>query len=175
MFSGRDFRASARAAALAAVACFVAAPALARETPSGLPVPRWVSLKSGKINARNGPGEDHRILWTYRTSGLPVQVVAETRQWRRVCDPRGGLAWVNVGTTSGRRMVLRTKASPLPLRRQPEAAAPVAAYLGARSLAGLDRCKGGWCKVKAGRASGWAPAGELWGTDERRQCSPSRR
>jgi SH3-like domain-containing protein len=152
-----------------------AAPALARDTPSGLPVPRWISLKSGKINARNGPGEDHRILWTYRVKDLPVQIVAETRQWRRVCDPRGGLAWVNVGTTSGRRSVLRLKPQPLALRKEPDQASPVTAYLGPSRLAGLDRCKDGWCKIKAGRAGGWAPAGELWGTAERQLCPTSRR
>ena len=113
------------------VACGVAlmaatvAPAVAqpeRPTPSGLPVPRWVSLKSGQINARVGPGNDYKILWTYRTRGLPVQVIAETRDWRRVCDPRGGVAWVNAGTTSGRRMVMRAKPQPLPVRAKPDAA-----------------------------------------------------
>jgi len=153
------------------------APAVAqpeRPTPSGLPVPRWVSLKSGQINARVGPGNDYKILWTYRTRGLPVQVIAETRDWRRVCDPRGGVAWVNAGTTSGRRMVMRAKPQPLPVRAKPDAASPVRAYVGGRALAGLDRCKAGWCKVKLEGASGWIPAGEVWGTDERQQCRANR-
>jgi SH3-like domain-containing protein len=151
------------------------AAAAPKETPSGLPVPRWVSLKSGEINARNGPGEDHRILWTYRAKGLPVQVLAETRDWRRVCDPQGGLAWVNVGTTSGRRMVMRLKPQALPLLKKPAAGAPPAAYLAPRGLAALDRCKDGWCRIKAGGSDGWAPAAQLWGTEERPQCSPRRR
>ena len=153
------------------------APAVAqpeRPTPSGLPVPRWVSLKSGQINARVGPGNDYKILWTYRTRGLPVQVIAETRDWRRVCDPRGGVAWVNAGTTSGRRMVMRAKPQPLTVRAKPDAASPVRAYIAGRALAGLDRCKGGWCKVKLEGASGWIPAGEVWGTDERQQCRANR-
>ena len=47
-----------------------------RLTPSGLDVPRYVSLKYETVNARNGPDEAHRLLWVYRAKGLPVQVVA---------------------------------------------------------------------------------------------------
>jgi SH3-like domain-containing protein len=156
---------------------FACAPAMSepeRTTPSGLPVPRWVSLKSGQINARVGPGNDYRILWTYRSKGLPVQVIAETRDWRRVCDPRGGVAWINAGTTSGHRMVLRMGRVPVAMRAKPERDAPVAAYLAGRSLAGLDRCKDGWCKLRLDGVSGWIPAAEVWGADERQQCRPNR-
>ena len=145
-----------------------------RPTPSGLPVPRWVSLKSGQINARVGPGNDYRILWTYRSKGLPVQVIAETRDWRRVCDPRGGMAWINAGTTSGHRMALRVRPQPVAMRAKPETSAPVSAYLAGRSMADLDRCKDGWCKLRLEGASGWIPAGEAWGTDERQQCRTNR-
>jgi SH3-like domain-containing protein len=166
--------ATALAAALGLWPALAAAAPAERETPSGLPVPRWVSLKSGQINARVGPGNDYRILWTYRTKGLPVQVIAETRDWRRVCDPRGGVAWINAGTTSGHRMVLRTKPQPVILRARPEASSEVKAYLAGRSLAGLDRCKAGWCKVRLDGASGWMPAQEAWGTDDRQQCRTKR-
>src|SRR6185437_5073069 len=56
-----------------------------RQTPSGMPVPRYVSLKFDKVNARSGPGDDHRLLFVYRVRGLPLQVIAETSEWRRVC------------------------------------------------------------------------------------------
>src|SRR6185312_16083105 len=36
-----------------------------RPTPSGLPVPRYVTLKFDDVNARSGPSDDHRLLWTY--------------------------------------------------------------------------------------------------------------
>ena len=71
-----------------------------RPTPSGLPVPRYVSLKFDKVNARSGPGDDHRLLWVYHVRGLPVQVVAESNEWRRICDPDGALSWVCLLYTS---------------------------------------------------------------------------
>ncbi len=51
------------ALALAAGACAYAAE---RATPSGFPVPRYVTLKFGTVNARAGPGDDHRLLWVYK-------------------------------------------------------------------------------------------------------------
>jgi SH3-like domain-containing protein len=142
-----------------------------RPTPSGLPVPRYVVLKFGEVNARAGPGDDHRLLWVYRVKGLPVQVVAENTEWRRICDPERGLAWVHRRTTDGRRMVMRTQATPLALRGAPKPTAAVHAFLNARALAALVRCDSkAWCKLRVDGVSGWAPASELWGTDDRPQC-----
>ena len=162
---------AARPAALAAAALMLTAAAPAdRQTPSGYPVPRYITLKFGTVNARAGPGDDHRLLWVYRTRGLPVQVVAETANWRRVCDPEGGLAWVHKRVTDGRRNVINTRDKPVPLLRHPRRDAEPAAYLGVRAMASLTRCEKGWCKVKVGRISGWAREGTLWGTAETPQC-----
>ncbi|TAJ71319.1 MAG: hypothetical protein EPO51_13540 [Phenylobacterium sp.] len=147
-----------------------AAPAADRPTPSGYPVPRYVTLKFGKVNARAGPGDDHRLLWVYSTRGLPVQVVAETAEWRRVCDPEGGMAWVHKRVTDGRRAVINSRNRPVPLLRRPKPGAEPAAFLNVRAMASLVRCEKGWCKVKADGASGWVREGTLWGTAEALQC-----
>ena len=147
-----------------------------RPTPSGLPVPRWVTLKFGEVNARNGPGDEHRTLWVYRAKGLPVQVVAETREWRRVCDSDGQMAWVHRRVTDGRRAAMNTSGEPLALHAKAQAGAAVRAYLAPGALAGLDECEGGWCRLEAPGASGWARADRLWGTAETAGCgAPPRR
>ena len=126
-------------------------------------MPRWVSLKSDKINARIGPGEDYRALRTYKVKGLPVMVVAETQTWRRIRDVKGQVGWVISGATSGRRTVLNTSGRAIVLKRKPKAGAAVSAYLAAGTLAGLERCRDGWCKLTASGASGWAPQASVWG------------
>ncbi|MDB5442145.1 MAG: hypothetical protein JWP73_521 [Phenylobacterium sp.] len=167
--------------ALRRIACFAgavaaglllasASAAAERQTPSGLPVPRYVSLKFDRVNARAGPGDDHRLLWVYKVKGLPVQVVAETSEWRRVCDPEGSLVWVHKRTTDGRRMVMNTKEERVTLLRRPRRDARAAAFLNPRALATLDRCEKGWCRVRADGVAGWAKEGDLWGTAEAPQC-----
>ncbi len=140
------------------------------ETPSGLPVPRYVSTKFREVNARGGPGDDHRMLWTYRARGLPLQVVAETDEWRRVCDPDGGLAWVHRRTVAESRTAMRTAARDLPLRVRPSDSARTSAMLASRAVAKLDRCDRGWCRLSVDKASGWVRAGEIWGAEPEAQC-----
>ncbi|OJU07695.1 MAG: hypothetical protein BGN86_07255 [Caulobacterales bacterium 68-7] len=146
------------------------AAAVPKVTPSGLPVPRYVSLKFGKVNARSGPGEDYRLLWVYRAKDLPLQVIAETADWRRVCDPQGQAAWVHKRGIDGARTAMRVSGGPLPLRARPEAQSHVQAYLRPQSIAAVDRCEKGWCKLKVQGASGWTPAGDVWGAAPAQQC-----
>ncbi|WP_411286996.1 SH3 domain-containing protein [Phenylobacterium sp.] len=141
-----------------------------RPTPSGLPVPRYVTLKFAKVNARAGPGDDHRLLWVYRVRSLPVQVVAETSEWRRICDPEGGLAWVHKRVTDGRRSVMNLKTRPVALYKHPRGKAQVGAILNPKAMAALVRCEKGWCRVRVDGVSGWVREGELWGTAVAPQC-----
>lgn len=141
-----------------------------RQTPSGFPVPRYVSLKYGDINARKGPGDDYRLLWVYHARNLPLQVIEETPEWRRVCDPTGAKAWVKATGVDGRRTVIRLKPGDLPLLDKPQAGSKITAYLASRAPTFLDRCSGGWCRLKGKAGGGWAPAAELWGVDPARQC-----
>lgn len=155
---------------LAAFPVRAAGPAAERPTPSGMPVPRYVVLKFAEVNARAGPGDDHRLLWVYRVRGLPVQVVAETSEWRRICDPEGGLAWVHRRTTDGKQMVMNRGAAPAPVYRSTEPGARHVADLNPRSLAALIGCETGWCHIKADGVSGWTRAERLWGTASTPQC-----
>jgi len=155
---------------LVAILTLGAAAPAERQTPSGYPVPRYVTLKFPKVNARAGPGEEHRLKFIYRTRGLPLQVVAETSDWRRVCDPEGQITWVHKRVTDGRRNVINMTGRPVALYRSPKPGAELSAYLNVRALAGLVRCEKGWCKIKADGAAGWVREGALWGTSDALQC-----
>lgn len=137
---------------------------------SGFCVPRWVSLRHGEVMGRKGPGKDYPALWVYHVQSLPVQIVAETEEWRRICDPAGGAAWVHRSEIDGRRMVLSTVAGPSPMRRAAKDNAPVTALLNGHALARLDRCVGDWCKISLAHQSGWTARAGLWGVADQKQC-----
>ena len=84
-----------------------AAAATARRTsrvgPSGLPLPRFVSLKSGRVNSRIGPGVNYSVDWMYMKPGLPMEIIQEYDTWRRVRDADGAEGWINQSLLSGRR------------------------------------------------------------------------
>jgi SH3-like domain-containing protein len=155
---------------LALVALAAPAAAAPRQTPSGLPVPRYVTLKFDQVNARAGPGDDYPARWVYRVRDLPVQVVAETAEWRKVCDPEGGSAWVHKRTTDGHRSVMSLAPDAIPLKAKASSSARTVAILPARGLANLDKCRGGWCRLKGRGVSGWVPMSAVWGLNEAPQC-----
>lgn len=130
-----------------------------RPTPTGLEVPRWVTLKSSQVRARQGPGLDYRILWEYRAAGLPVQVIAETREWRKICDPDGSVAWIHRTVASGRRSVFNRSDEPVPIRSSRSETASVRALLSPHALVSLDECEDGWCRVRARKLRGWVQQG----------------
>ena len=70
---------------------------------SGLPVPRFVSLKSDHVNVRGGPNKDHDVAWVYTRPGLPVEITAEYENWRRIRDSDGAEGWVYHSLLSGKR------------------------------------------------------------------------
>lgn len=145
-----------------------------RPTPSGQPVPRWLSLKSDEVRARFGPGLDYRILWEYRVSGLPVQVVAETTEWRKICDPEGGVAWVHRSVVSSRRSAFNASDAEVPIRSAPSETAAVRARLSPHALVAMEDCEGGWCEVRVHRTRGFVRQRDVFGTQERALCSAAR-
>lgn len=131
--------------------------------PSGLPVPRYVSLKSNEVNARQGPSSAHRVLWVYRRAGLPLRITAESGNWRRIEDVDGDRAWVHVATLSAQRTALiTTDRAALLASTQPKSR--VRAWMKTGVIATLLDCKSGWRKLRVGGRTGWTAAAQVWGT-----------
>ena len=142
-------------------------PALAAEAErlggSGLPLPRFVSLKAGEVNLRTGPGKRYPIDWIYQRRGLPVEIVDEFEDWRRVRDHDGTMGWVHRFMLISRRTVLVTGETRM-LRRKPEPDAPGLVYLQAGVIADLKDCERAWCRIEAEGFDGWLRRSEVFGT-----------
>ena len=141
-----------------------------RITPPNRRVPRYVSVAYDEVYARANHGHEERLKWIYRAQGLPVQVVAETHGWRRICDPDGDLSWVASHNLAPQRTVMNLANRPLALRRHGEIGATINAYMASRAIGRLLECKASWCRVSVGSAQGWAPIDLLWGTRPAPQC-----
>ncbi|WP_414996045.1 SH3 domain-containing protein [Asticcacaulis sp.] len=140
------------------------------DTPSGLQVPRWAMLRRNEVYARNGPSKDNRIIWTYRTASLPVQIISETRDWRLICDPDGGVAWVSKTMIQSQKTVMSPAGQKLQMRYSPDEKADIKAILKPKALASLDKCRKGWCRISAAGQTGWVPQPSLWGTQTTAAC-----
>lgn len=133
--------------------------------PSGLPLPRYASLKAKRVNVRVGPGTAYPVEWTYVKRWLPVEIYQEYGNWRRIRDWEGNDGWVFGPLLSGRRTALVVPWSKGPnvrLRTRP-AGDGARALLEPRVLVDLLSCDGDWCRVAVGKLSGFLKQTRLWG------------
>jgi len=135
---------------------------------SGLPIPRFVSLKSDKVNVRTGPTKDHEVTWVYTRNGLPVEITAEFENWRRIRDWEGSEGWVYHSLLSGRRtgMVVpsdKSRDEAIPIYAGADAQSAVVARLQSGVLGTVKRCNGSWCRVTGVGYDGWVAQERLWG------------
>ena len=131
---------------------------------SGLPLPRFVTLRSGEVNLRAGPGVRYPVEWVYKKRHLPVEVVAEYDTWRKIRDWQGTQGWVHQGMLSGKRSVIVT-GDLRTLRSKPDTSANPSARLEEGVIARLLECPNGttWCKIEADGYLGWLRKAEFWG------------
>lgn len=129
---------------------------------SGLPLPRFVSLRFSEVNLRRGPDQAQMIDWTYTRRRLPVMIIAEHNDWRRVCDQRAVTGWIHVSQLTSQRTV-RTVPEQTRMRMRPQEDARSLAEAEAGAILGLRRCRGEWCLVEAEGHAGWMPRQALWG------------
>jgi SH3-like domain-containing protein len=133
---------------------------------SGLPVPRFVSLKSDRVNVRSGPNKDQDVRWVYTRAGMPVEVTAEFENWRRIRDWEGAEGWVYHSLLSGRRsavVVPSLKDDMVPLYASADGESAVVARLQSGVLGQLKSCNGTWCEFNGKNFSGWIHQDRLWG------------
>lgn len=131
---------------------------------SKLPVPRFVSLRTDKVNFRAGPGFQYPVSWIYQRDGLPVEIIGEFDVWRQVVAPDGGTGWVHEATIRARRTFIVT-ASQAVLRANPNADAGIVAYLDAGVSGALLSCASSsdFCKAASGHVSGYLARQDFWG------------
>jgi SH3-like domain-containing protein len=133
---------------------------------SGLPIPRYVSLKADRVNLREGPSKDHRTVWVFQRAGLPVEVTAEFETWRKVRDSEGAEGWVHRSLLSGRRTALVApwkKGIDSILYSKASAKSAPMAKLQPNVLASVRGCDGAWCRVSGDGFDGFIQQSNLWG------------
>jgi SH3-like domain-containing protein len=129
---------------------------------SGLPIPRFATLKSDEVNVRTGPGPRYPIDWVFKRKGMPVEIVAEYDNFRKIRDWQGASGWVYQGLLTGKRsFIIPSKVANL--YKTPAASAEVVAKLEPEVMGEIRSCQGDWCRVTVSSVSGWLQRTEIWG------------
>lgn len=143
-------------------------PAALWAAASGLPVPRFVSLRSDEVNLRTGPGSRYPVEWVVSKKGLPVEIIAEFDTWRRIRDWEGIEGWVHQALLTGRRTLVVTGKEDQPIYRDPNEGAGLLARAEPGVIGALLKCPGpgaqaDWCYVDLKGYRGWMRRASFWG------------
>lgn len=151
---------------------------LAKDTgkETGLPLPRFVSLKSNKSNLRNGASIKNAIKWTYLKKGYPMEVIAEFENWRKLRDIDGTEGWINENLITGKRNAViignKLKTNPrsynlkqqeMLLFRAPDENSYPTVKVEFGVIGSIKKCEIDWCKIKVENYIGWIRKDNLWG------------
>jgi SH3-like domain-containing protein len=134
--------------------------------PSGFPVPRFLTLKANKVNVRKGPSSDHAVAWVFQRKGMPVEVVAEFENWRKIRDAEGQEGWILQQMLSGRRFAMAPSwdnSKPVVLHKDETIRSGAVAQLEPGAIAQIESCSGDWCYLTTEDYDGYAKQTELWG------------
>ena len=129
---------------------------------SGELLPRFVSLKYDEVYMRKGPSRDHPIDWVYKTKNLPLKIVSEFENWRKVIDSEGTIGWIHRSQLSNKRMVQVTLEN-LEIRNRPNNDAKVIAIAEIGVLLNLERCDEKWCRLSHQKIKGWSSRNGFFG------------
>lgn len=181
LLPGKSLLSATLGLTMALLLCLPFGSALA-QTPkngaSGLPLPRFVSLRSDDIRMRFGPGRRYDVAWVFKQAGLPVEIIQESENWRKVRDSAGVEGWIHKNLISGRRTALVTPwdlGETTQIYRQPDTTSSVKAILKGFVMVELDKCQDSWCQISGSYVAdkdgtvqkqsfkGWIAQDSLWG------------
>jgi len=130
---------------------------------TGLPIPRFISLRSDKVFVRTGPGVRYPIKWVFQRQNLPVEVIQEFDTWRKIRDFEGQEGWIHQSLTKGSRFALVSNKEGTILRRKADETSKPVALLEEKVIARIEKCEKAYCLLSAGGFKGWTQRKFLYG------------
>jgi len=129
---------------------------------TGLPLPRFAALRSEETNVRTGPNTRYPIDWVFKRKSMPVEIIAEYENWRKIRDWQGAGGWVHQSLLTGKRSVT-VSAKEAILYKTPATNATEVARLQTEVICLVKSCNGEWCRVQVGPHVGWIERTKVWG------------
>ena len=124
----------------------------------------FVSLKSSEINMRVGPGKEYPIAWIFMRSGLPMMLLAEFTDWRKVKFLDGTEGWIHKNMVSKASTVIVIHDNVL-MYKSSSTSGPIARLEKGVIMKVLKR-ESDCVKVNANGMSGWVEKKHLWGLND---------
>ena len=129
---------------------------------TALPLPRFVSIGANEVHMRTGPGSRYPILWKLVYQHMPVEIIAEFENWRKIREWQGDVGWIHKSMLKGRRWVIVQKGKQI-LRRRAKVNSPAIALVARKAIGKIEKCGASWCQINFSGFTGWMRHDQIWG------------
>ena len=121
----------------------------------------FVMLKNNKVNVRYGPSFDYPIKYIYLKKNLPIKVIDNKENFRRIIDHKHNSGWIHTSQLKKSSSVILIKKQ-LIFTRPSKFSEPIAVVETGKLIL-ITKCKNNWCKTTGDNISGWILFDDYWG------------
>ena len=122
----------------------------------------YLTLRSDKVNLRQGPSFEHPIKLIYKKKFLPVLVTDRSYNFRKIIDHENNSGWVHISQLSKKKAAINNLDKSIIFKKSSEYSKPIVLLEKGR-LCLIKKCKKNWCKVETGNYTGWIKKENLVG------------
>lgn len=142
---------------------------------TGLPLPRFASVRNVGTNVRVGPGTRYNVAWVFRVPNVPVEIVQEFDVWRKIRDVEGAEGWLHQSLIAGARTAIVSPwdgQGQVALRVSADPQSGVRAWLTSNLIVSVRGCSEQVCEVQLNHKNadghnveyrGYVEQAALWG------------
>ncbi len=123
------------------------------------------SLKNTKVNVRLGPSKSYPIKFVYEKKYLPVVIIDDHYNWRKVKDYDNDTGWVHISQLSKIKTTVTTKDN-LVVYSLPSIYSKPKVKLEIYQVLTIKKCNQIWCEIKNSKTNGWVRKEYLWAINE---------
>ena len=121
----------------------------------------YLTLRSDKVNLRQGPSFEHPIRLIYKKKFLPVLVIDKSYNFRKIIDHENNSGWIHISQLSKKKAGITTEDTLL-YKSSTNFSKPLANVKKGRLLL-ISKCNDNWCKIKTQKYTGWIKKNVIWG------------
>ena len=122
----------------------------------------FLTLRNNTTNLRQGPSFDYPIKIFYKKKYLPVLIIDNSDNFRKIKDYENNTGWIHVSQLSKKKAAIVISEKSLLFKKDTIYSNPLAVLAQGR-LCIVLKCNDEWCKVKTDKFSGWTKKDNLWG------------
>ena len=122
---------------------------------------KFLMLKNNKVNVRYGPSFDHPIKFIYKKIYLPLKIIDEKENFRKIIDHKKNSGWIHISQLKKSKSLITTSPKIL-FKKSTKYSKPIA-KLDKGRLIMVKKCEKNWCNIKTENFTGWIVKNNVWG------------